>query len=141
MEDAGHEVAAEKAPQGAVGGGADVVSIAAVDVAGTERWWAVSEGGGLLDKGLVGEVTVGDEDGRLRAKVEGDDRAVGGAEAAEGGAEVQEGAVDIEEVAEEGKWGWAGWEVSIGFGGEVVVEEFEGDGKGDGEEEEIPCLH
>lgn len=90
MEDAGHEVKTEEAPQGAVGGGADVVAIAAIDAADAQGWWAVGKCGGLLDKGLVGDVMVGDEDKRVGANVEGDDRAIDGAEASDGGAKVQD---------------------------------------------------
>lgn len=63
MKHLGGEVAAEGAPPGAVRGGAYVVLVAVEEFADGEGFGAVGEEGGVLDEGVVGEGTVGDEDG------------------------------------------------------------------------------
>jgi hypothetical protein len=102
VEDLGGEVAAEDAPRGAVGGRADVVLVAGDDLTDGEGWGAVGEYGAVLDEGFVGEATVGHEDGRARADVEGDYGPVGGVEVADDWLELGEGPAEPLDSAEDG---------------------------------------
>ncbi|OAY78818.1 hypothetical protein ACMD2_11389 [Ananas comosus] len=85
VQELGGEVAAEGAPDGAVGGGVDAALVAGEDCAGAEGRGAVGELRAARDEGAVGEDAVGDEDGRAGGgqQLEGDDRAVPPAQAAE----------------------------------------------------------
>ena len=91
VEHLGGEVAAEDAPRGAVGGGADVVLVAGDDFRCGESLGAVGEEGAVLDEGLVGEGAVGDEYGALRSDADGDDGAELGVEGSEKWLELAEG--------------------------------------------------
>lgn len=102
MEHLRGEVAAESAPRGAIGGGADVVLVAGDEFGGREGLGAVGEEGAVVDEGAVGEGTVGDEDGGAGADAEGDDGAVLGVEAPEDGLEFREGFAEPEEARDDG---------------------------------------
>ena len=91
VEHLGGEVAAEGAPRGTVGGGADVVLVAGYDFADGEGFGAVGEEGAVLDEGLVGQGAVGDKDGAVGADAESDDGAVFGVEGSEDWLEFGEG--------------------------------------------------
>jgi len=87
----GGEIAAEDAPRGPVGGGADVVLVAGDDFRCGESLGAVGEEGTVLDEGSVGEGAVGDEYGTLRSDADGDNRAELGVEGSENWLELAEG--------------------------------------------------
>lgn len=78
VEDLGGEVTAEGSPRGAVAGGADVMLVTVDDLTGSQGIGTVAEDGAVLNKGLVGEGSVGDEDGRKEADGEGNDGTVFG---------------------------------------------------------------
>lgn len=83
MEDLGGEVAAEEAPSRAIDRGADVMLITAKNSVGGQGLGAISENGTILDQGPVGEGVGGDEDGRTRADLEGDNGSILGVEVSE----------------------------------------------------------
>ncbi|KAF4365965.1 hypothetical protein F8388_019209 [Cannabis sativa] len=83
MEDLRSDVAAEEPPCGAVLGRADVKLVIVEDSTCGESRRAVGEGGPIVDKGLVGEDTVSDDDGSARPYAERDNGAVLGVEVAE----------------------------------------------------------
>lgn len=91
MENLGSEVAAEKAPGGAVRGGADVMLVAVEDFGGGKRFWAVGEDSAVLDKGSVGQGVTCDENGGARPDSESDEGAVLGFQALKDGFNFGEG--------------------------------------------------
>lgn len=91
MENLGSEVSAEKAPGGAVTGGADVMLVAVEDFGGGKRFWAVGEDSAVLDKGSVGQGVACDEYGGARPDCERDEGAVLGFQSLKDGFYIGEG--------------------------------------------------
>jgi len=91
VENLGGEVAAEGAPGGAIGGGVNVVLMGCYDFGGGESLGAIGEKRTILDEGLVGEGTVGDEYSWLRSDADGDDGAKLGVEVSENWLALAEG--------------------------------------------------
>lgn len=139
VEDLGDEVAAEQAPEGAVGGAGDDV-VAAEETEGGESGEAVGEGGSMLDEGSVGEGAVGDEDGGAGAYAEGDNWAILTVKLPEDGLHLLKGSSEPEKVADDRHGQGARGEPSL-LGSTAPEEKTEGSGKGKGEQDEEPNIH
>ncbi|URE21123.1 hypothetical protein MUK42_11134, partial [Musa troglodytarum] len=134
MEDLRGEVAAEEAPDGAIGGGGDVVLAHAEEADGRQRGGSVGEGSAVLDERLVGDGAVRDEDGGAGADAKRDDGTVPSVELPQDVLDVSEGPAEPQEVAEDRHRRRAGREPpNLDF---TVEEEEQQRGQGDGEEDE-----
>ena len=83
VEHLGGEVAAEGAPGGAIGGGANVVLVGGYDFCGGEGLGAIGEKRTILDEGLVGEKAVAYEDDGSCSNVESENGTVFSVEGSE----------------------------------------------------------
>ena len=83
VEHLGGKVAAESAPGGAVGGGANVVLVGGYDFGGGESLGAIGEKRAILDEGLVGEKAIAYEDDGSGSNVESENGTVFGVEGSE----------------------------------------------------------
>lgn len=140
-DDLGHEVAAEGAPRGAVGGGIDGAFVGGEEEACGGVGRAGGEEGAATNEGLVDEVGGRDDDERALAHAEREDGAVDAAEVADN---VDERAVleeDLEEVADDGPAARAGGEVGGGRGGRAVVPPEGGEEEGGQNGEEVQDIH
>ena len=78
------KITAEETPSRAIRGGGDVVEVTrGRDPIDGESSRAVGEDGTILDEGFVDDGAVGDDDGRGRADMDGDDGAIFGRETAQ----------------------------------------------------------
>jgi len=102
VEHPGGEVPSQRAPRGAVGGGADVASAAGEHGAGGRGGRAGGEHGAALHERAVRGGAVGDEDARARRtqRREGEDLAVLPRDAAEDGLDVEVAAREEEQRAQ-----------------------------------------
>lgn len=83
MEDLGSKITAEETPEWAVRSGVDVVLVTGSNLGDGWSRRTVGEESAIEDESIVGDRTVGDEDGRAGADGEGDDGTVFGDEGAE----------------------------------------------------------
>lgn len=73
VEDLNNKVAMKEMPEGAIGGGVDIVAVAGEEETGHHVSKLISKGGIGLDKGLVDKVMVSDEDCRAGGDIEYED--------------------------------------------------------------------
>lgn len=80
MKHLGGEVTTESTPCWSIKSGADVVLVAGHEFVSGKCFWTIRENGGVLNESVVGQSTIGYENGRSRTDIKIDDRTMFGME-------------------------------------------------------------
>lgn len=76
MKHLGGEVTTEGPPGGTIRSGTDIMLVTGDKFSGGECFGTIGEDGGVMNESMVGDITVGDENGGSRTDSESDDGTV-----------------------------------------------------------------